>query len=205
MLKIHENQNELNDAEYLVVLRRQMHKFAVLQLADSESAEDAVQEALMSALKNQASFKSRASLKAWVFAILKNKIADILRQNKRFVFSDGLPEEIEVVDGDGYAGVFNKRGYWQSEERPSRWGNPQDSLQQTQFWKIFEICLEGLPGKQARVFMMREFVELDPVEICSAVGISSSNLNVMLYRARLKLRACLEHNWFKEGGAHTEL
>ncbi len=205
MLKNGESQDELNDAEYLVVLRRQMHKFAVLQLADTESAEDAVQEALMSALKNQASFKSRASLKTWVFAILKNKIADILRQNKRFVFTDRLPEDIEGVDGDGYADVFNKRGSWQSEERPSRWGNPQDSLQQTQFWKIFEICLEGLPGKQARVFMMKEFIELDPAEICSAVSISSSNLNVMLYRARLRLRACLEHNWFKEGRAHAEL
>ena len=205
MLKNGESQGELNDAEYLAVLRRQMHKFAVLQLADTESAEDAVQEALMSALKNQASFKSRASLKTWVFAILKNKIADILRQNKRFVFTDRLSEEIKGVDGDGYPDVFNKQGSWQSEERPSRWENPQDSLQQTQFWKIFEICLEGLPGKQARVFMMKEFVELDPMEICSAVGISSSNLNVMLYRARLRLRACLEHHWFKEGRAHAEL
>ncbi len=118
MLKNGESQNELNDAEYLVVLRRQMHKFALLQLADTESAEDAVREVLMSALKNQASFKSRASLKTWVFAILKNKIADILRQNKRFVFTDRLPEEIEGGRRRWIPGCFQQTGVLAERRTP---------------------------------------------------------------------------------------
>lgn len=65
---------------------------------------------------------------------------------------------------------------------------------------MFELCLEGLPGQQAKVFMMREYVGLDSREICGEVGITSTNLNVMLHRARLRLRECLEDRWFFRGG-----
>jgi len=47
--------------------------------------------------------------------------------------------------------------------------------------------------------MMREFVELESDEICAVVGVSVSNLNVMLYRARVRLRECLENRWFLDG------
>jgi RNA polymerase sigma-70 factor (TIGR02943 family) len=187
----------LSDTEFLEDLRRQMHKFATLQLSDSHLAEDAVQEALMGALKNANSFTGRAALKTWVFAILKNKIADILRQRQRLVDASSLMRENE--EGEDFAELFDQRGFWQEDERPATWGNPQESLRQRQFWTVFEICLEALPGKQARVFMMREFIELESHEICATVGISTSNLNVMLHRARLRLRECLENRWFIEG------
>lgn len=187
----------LSDTEFLENLRRQMHKFATLQLSDSDLAEDAVQEALMGALKNAKSFTGRAALKTWVFAILKNKIADILRQRQRLVAASSLLRENE--EGEDFSELFDRNGFWQEDERPATWGNPQESLRQSQFWTVFEICLEALPGKQARVFMMREFVELESHEICATVGISTSNLNVMLHRARLRLRECLGNRWFNEG------
>lgn len=187
----------LSDTEFLEDLRRQMHKFATLQLSDSHLAEDAVQEALIGALKNAKSFTGRAALKTWVFAILKNKIADVLRQRQRLVDASSLLRENE--EEEDFSELFDRNGFWQEDERPAAWGNPQESLHQSQFWTVFEICLEGLPSKQARVFMMREFVELDSHEICATVGISTSNLNVMLHRARLRLRECLENRWFKEG------
>lgn len=186
----------LSDTEFLEGLRRQMHKFATLQLSDSHLAEDAVQEALIGALKNAKSFTGRAALKTWVFAILKNKIADVLRQKQRLVDASSLLRENE--EDEDFSELFDQKGFWQADERPASWGNPQESLHQSQFWTVFETCLEGLPGKQARVFMMREFVELDSHEICATVGISTSNLNVMLHRARLRLRECLEKRWFKE-------
>lgn len=184
----------LSDTAFLNDLRRQMVKFATLQLSNSHLAEDAVQEALMGALKNAKSFAGRAALKTWVFAILKNKIADVLRQKKRMVDASSLLRENE--EGEEFSELFDQRGHWQKDERPANWGNPQDSLRQNQFWKIFEVCLDGLPGNQARVFMMKEFVELDAHEICSAVGITTTNLNVMLHRSRLRLRECLENRWF---------
>ena len=47
--------------------------------------------------------------------------------------------------------------------------------------------------------MMREFVELETEEICESLGLSVSNLHVILHRARLRLRECMENNWFIEG------
>ncbi|MDD5028730.1 MAG: RNA polymerase factor sigma-70 [Rhodoferax sp.] len=187
----------LSDTAFLSDLRQQMIKFATLQLSNSHAAEDAVQEALMGALKNAKSFGGRAALKTWVFAILKNKIADTLRQKQRMVNASSLLHEDE--DGEDFSELFDKKGHWQEDEKPASWGNPQASLHQLQFWKIFEVCLEGLPGNQARVFMMKEFVELDSAEICSTVGITTTNLNVMLHRSRLRLRECLENRWFVKG------
>jgi len=187
----------LADTAFLNDLRRQMIKFASLQLSNSHAAEDAVQEALMGALKNAKSFAGRAALKTWVFAILRNKIADSLRQKMRMVDASSLLREDE--EGEDFSELFDHRGHWQADEKPTTWGNPQNALHQNQFWKVFEICLEGLPGNQARVFMMKEFVELETHEICTTVGITSTNLNVMLHRSRLRLRECLENNWFMNG------
>lgn len=187
----------LSDTAFLTDLRRQMLKFATLQLSNTHLAEDAVQEALIGAMKNAKSFAGRAALKTWVFAILRNKIADTLRQKQRMVDASSLLREDE--EKEDFSELFDQKGMWQSDERPATWGNPQDSLHQNQFWKVFEVCLEGLPGNQARVFMMKEFVELDANEICATVGITTTNLNVMLHRSRLRLRECLENSWFLKG------
>lgn len=187
----------LSDTTFLNDLRRQMVKFATLQLSNSHAAEDAVQEALIGALKNAKSFAGRAALKTWVFAILRNKIADTLRQKQRMVDASSLLREDE--EGEDFSELFDQKGFWQADERPATWGNPQSALHQNQFWKVFEACLEGLPGHQARVFMMKEFVELDAAEICTAVGITTTNLNVMMHRSRLRLRECLENTWFLKG------
>jgi RNA polymerase sigma-70 factor (TIGR02943 family) len=187
----------LSDTAFLNDLRHQMIKFATLQLSNSHAAEDAVQEALMGALKNAKSFAGRAALKTWVFAILRNKIADTLRQKMRTVNASSLLREDE--EGEDFSELFDHRGHWRADEKPAAWGNPQHALHQNQFWKVFEACLEGLPGNQARVFMMKEFVELETHEICTTAGITSTNLNVMLHRSRLRLRECLENNWFLQG------
>jgi RNA polymerase sigma-70 factor (ECF subfamily) len=184
----------LADPQALQGLRAQMLRFATLQLGDEQLAEDAVQEALIGALKNASAFRGQAALKTWMFAILKNKIADTLRQKKRLGEASALMRE---RDGEeDLDELFNARGMWEPDERPAAWGNPQESLHQAQFWKVFELCLEGLPGHQARVFMMREYIGLESDEICSTVGVSTSNLNVLMYRARLRLRECLENNWY---------
>lgn len=187
----------LSDTEFLEALRRQMLKFATLQLSDPHLAEDAVQEALIGALRNAKSFGGRAALKTWVFAILKNKIADVLRQKQRLIDASSLMHEDE--QDEDFSALFDKKGFWQTDERPVAWGNPEESLREGQFWRVFEACLENLPSNQARVFMMREFVDLDSHEICATVGITVSNLNVMLHRARIRLRECLENRWFLEG------
>ena len=74
--------------------------------------------------------------------------------------------------------------------------NPQDSLQEKQFFAVLEACVQDLPAQQGRVFMMREWLELSTDEICQELGVSTSNLWVLLHRARAKLQACLQQRWF---------
>lgn len=193
----------LSDTSFLEEIRRQMLKFANLQLRDSHQAEDAVQEALIGALKNAKSFGGRAALKTWIFAILKNKIADTLRQKQRTVNVSSLTRDGD--DGEDLLELFDQKGFWQPDERPVAWGNPEASLREEQFWRVFEACLDGLPPAQARVFMMREFIELDAGEICETVGLTTSNLHVLLHRSRLRLRECIEDKWYLEGERNAEL
>lgn len=190
----------LRDNAFLEALRVQMVRFATLQLNDRDLAEDAVQDALASALRNAGSFAGRAALKTWVFAILKNKIIDVVRQRSRIVYTGSLVREDE--DGDSVPELFDQRGHWKPEEKPADWGVPDLALHDEQFWHVFETCLDGLPARQGRVFMMREFVGLEADEICTEVEISTSNLHVLLHRARLRLRECLENKWF-DGGCET--
>ncbi|MGE0387004.1 MAG: sigma-70 family RNA polymerase sigma factor [Gammaproteobacteria bacterium] len=187
------------DSAYLADLRRQMIKFATLQLSDRHLAEDAVQEALFGALNNAGGFRGRSALKTWVFGILKNKIADLLRQRvaarARLVSVEALGEAIEPDE----ASRFAADGHWNPADRPRAWTDPEQSFEQAQFWRVFEICLDDMPPAHARVFMLREMVGLDSAEICASLGLSTSNLHVSLHRARLRLRACLERRWFARG------
>lgn len=192
----------LADPAFLDDLRRQMLRFATLQLNDPSLAEDAVQDALIGALKNARSFRGAAALKTWVFAILKNKIADTLRQRQRLVYAGSLLAADDDDEGANLPSLFDTRGAWRDEERPQSWGDPESAFGKAEFWKVFNTCLDGLPPRQARVLMMREFVELDAEEICATVGMTVTNLHVTLHRARLRLRECLENRWFV-GGAKT--
>lgn len=189
----------LADPHFLEDLRQQMQRFATSQLADEHLAEDAVQEALIGALKNARTFSGRAALKTWIFAILKNKIADILRKRNRYV------EANQLVGEDGgeqdLEELFNERGYWHTAEQPVSWADTESAIHSEHFWRVFETCLDHLPGRQAQVFMMREFIELESREICVAMGITVSNLNVTMHRARLRLRECLENQWFMHGSS----
>jgi RNA polymerase sigma-70 factor, ECF subfamily len=177
----------------LAPLRRDMLKFARLQLRDEHSAEDAVQEAMAGAITGQKQFNNRAQFKTWVFAILKNKIIDIIRERAR---SPGTATAVEEIPEDAYDGLFDEGGFWQDDTRPSSWGDPEKSFASGQFWQVFDICLTRLPENTARVFMMREMLGLDTEEICKELAISPTNCWVVLHRARMGLRLCLEERWF---------
>lgn len=169
-----------------------LFRYALLKLRDTDLAEDVVQETLLAALQADAGFAECSSLCTWLIGILKHKIADQQRRSAREtrLFEPdcaGSDEEIEDI-------LFNPEGSWQSP--PKAWLHPEQSLEQEQFWRIYEWCQQNLPERQARVFMLRELVGLEPEEICKDLGLSSTNYWVILHRARLRLRECLETRWF---------
>ncbi|WP_034410479.1 sigma-70 family RNA polymerase sigma factor [Derxia gummosa] len=191
----------LADPALLADLRRQMQRFARLQLGDDASADDAVQEALIGALAGAERFTGRAAARTWVFAILKNKIADQLRARRRTVCaSDLAPAGIDgdEADVDLDELLFVNDGHWAPATAPRPWADPEAALSDRQFLAVMDACLDGLPPRLGRVFLMREVVGLDTDEVCTELGIAANNLFVMLHRARLRLRECLDQRWFAE-------
>ena len=182
-------------AEDLMAMRADLLRFARLQLRDAASAEDAVQETLIAALSAAQNFENRSSLKSWVFSILRNKLVDLIRLRTREVAASTLADN-EEGDDALMTELFDQRGHWQEATRPARWSDPEDSFEQQQFWTVFEACLDHLPEKTARIFMMRELLGFETDEICKEIPISATNCWVVLHRARTGLRICLEQKWF---------
>ena len=174
--------------------RRYLLRVAQLQLRDTDAAEDAVQETLVAALAARDGFTGRSSVKTWLTGILKHKIVDAIRQRQRQpVVVASFDDETDLDDFDP---LFKDNGAWQAP--PADWGDPENALSRQEFISVMEICLEKLPPTPARVFMMREVMELDTDEICKELTITANNLWVILYRARMSLRECLERNWFSD-------
>lgn len=172
-------------------MRPALVRFALLQLRNATQAEDTVQDALIAVLEKPGNFTGQSSLRTYVTGILKHKIIDALRAASRerpLDTQDGQAED-ELIDA-----LFAADGH--TYQMPRDWGDPDATLHRKDFFRIMELCLERLPTKMARLFLMREWLELDTEEICKELGCSTSNAWVMLYRARLRLRECLDLHWF---------
>ena len=172
-------------------LRPYLLRYATLQLRNPEAAEDAVQEALVAALVGEANFAGRSNLRTWLTGILKHKIVDPIRRQSRERPAAAPDTEGSATEFDT---LFDETGHW--AESPDPWEQPEGALAQKQFLAALEQCLRGLPERTAQAFMMREHLGLETNEICKELAVTPTHLWVMLYRARMALRQCLEMNWF---------
>jgi RNA polymerase sigma-70 factor (ECF subfamily) len=181
-----------NFEQQLVAQRDYLMRFARLQLRNETWAEDTVSETLLAALAKPQAFEGRSQLKTWLVGILKHKIIDSLRVRQREVVLDTGSEDDSFDPLEHMA--FKADGHF--AQRPADWGNPEQDLSSRQFMAVLDACTEKLPPMQARLFLMREWLELSSDEICKELGLTATNLYVQLHRARLRLRECLELNWF---------
>jgi RNA polymerase sigma-70 factor (ECF subfamily) len=178
--------------EQIVDLRIYLLKFARLQLRNDAWAEDAVSETVLAALAKPQAFDNRSQLKTWLVGILKHKLVDALRHHGREVTGVGSSAD-DDADPLDYI-TFKADGHF--SESPADWGNPEQDMSNRQFFEVLEACTSQLPPVQGRLFLMREWLELSSDEICKELQLTPTNLYVLLHRARLRLRACLELNWF---------
>lgn len=167
-------------------------KFARLQLRNDAWAEDAVSDTLLAALSKPQAFGNRSQLKTWLVGILKHKVVDALRLRSREV-CQGDDSQDGNEDPLDYLG-FKADGHY--IEPPAEWGNPEQQASSRQFFEVLEACANQLPTVQGRLFLMREWLELSSEEICKELQLTPTNLYVQLHRARLRLRECLELNWY---------
>ncbi len=168
-----------------------LFRFALLRVKDANVAEDLVQETFLSALKGIDRFKGGSSLRTWLVGILKHKIIDHFRKGRPEV----LASDLSTMENETEEERFDREH--QRDQKPSEWiGTPAKLLDSKEFWSTFVDCLNGLPENHRRAFSLREIDGVKGDEICKILGITSTNLWVILHRARGKLRNCLEANWF---------
>lgn len=169
--------------------RSYLTAYALRRVGDAGLAEDLVQDTYVAALGAVQGFRGDASLRTWLTGILKHKIIDAIRRASR----DGAAAAGEE-DANLDEVVFNPRGHWATAQ--PAWPDPDASLEQAQFFAVLEECLARLPAKTAQAFMMREHLGLETADICKELGVTPTHCWVLLYRARMSLRECLQANWF---------
>jgi len=169
-----------------------LYRYALVRVRKPEVAEDLVQETFLAAVRGYQSFGGRSSERSWLVGILKNKIVDHFRK---------LGRETSFTDMEFLSDEFSEKfvpiGFWNHDVGPHEWKpEPDEVMHRAEFWQVMRDCLAKLPEKIRAVFTMREMDSVPSKEICATLSITDSNLWVMLHRARMALRECLEINWF---------
>jgi RNA polymerase sigma-70 factor (ECF subfamily) len=184
------SKNRINPSEWVDNYGDYLYTYAYYRVSSSEKAEDIVQETFLSALKAKDNFKGESSEKTWLVSILKRKIVDHYRKQSRSRESSSDQYDLPFIrEGED-------KGQWDPHRRPADWESEGImNLEREEFYKILELCLSLLPGKWESVFRLKTLEELSSTKICKELGITASNLWVILHRARLRLRECFEEKY----------
>lgn len=185
----------LDPASWVSLYGDYLYSYCMARVNDHENAEDLVQETFISAIKARDNFKGESSEKTWLTAILKNKITDFYR--KKDVLK-GARDYLNATDRDFSKHFFNDSdGHWLPETSPKAWVEPADAgVNREEFAKILFTCIHKMPSALVPVFIAKFMDEEDSEVICKVHNISSSNYWVIIHRAKVLMRSCLEKNWF---------
>ena len=146
---------------------------------DSPDAEEVTQATFTTFLEKAAQFKGKSHVRTWLFGILYNKIAEARRQFARMGQTDDIDEVMEKR--------FDSSGRW---TRPPQ--SVETQLYRTEVRQHIETCLDAVPQQQRMAFVLREVEGLSTEEVRDALDVTRTNLGVLLYRSRNRLRECLE-------------
>jgi len=161
-----------------------------MRVRNRDLSKDLVQETFFVALRSKDSFRGEISEKNWLFIILKSRLMDYYKKKKEVLESD-LPSA-EQEDRE----YFDEKGHWTKEEAPEAW-SPDRMVESNEFMQILRKCKERLNAIQDMVFTMKYMDDIDSETICKELNITSSNYWVLVHRAKLQLRRCLDKNWMR--------
>lgn len=171
-----------NYADYL-------YNYAITRINDSDLAKDLVQETFFAGLKSAKNFEGKSTERTWLISILKRKVIDHYRK----INSKKGQAEVRMSFYDS----GDNEGDWIEERVPQSWKNDTErGIENEELKSQIDICIDNLPEKYAVVFRMKTILEIETEDICKELEITSSNLWVMIHRARTQLRGCMEQNWF---------
>jgi RNA polymerase sigma-70 factor (TIGR02943 family) len=190
------NEHKLDPQKWVERYGDYLFSYAVGRVNDSGKAEDLVQETFLAALKARQGFRGGSTERTWLTSILKRKIIDTYRKKYSSKESSFGEHEGTVFDGDFYRSEEPFKGHWLEGSGPNSYSFlPEGELEQEELMKFINLCIENLQPQLAAAFIMRMIDEEDSDTICKELSITPSNLWVMLHRARLRMRECLEKKW----------
>jgi RNA polymerase sigma-70 factor (ECF subfamily) len=167
-----------------------LYRFALLRVNSRPVAEDLVQETLIAAIKGWEDFEGRSSVKTWLSGILKNKIFDYFRkESRRDVRSLTILESNDIVESH-----FTLLGLW-NRFIPDWASHPEEHLRNREFYTILKSCISSLNEKSRKVFVLKVLDDLSSEEIREVLGLTDTNFWVLLHRAKMALRDCIETRW----------
>jgi len=191
--------NVLNPTNWLQLYGDYLFSLAMLKTCNKELAEDLVQETFFSAIKAKENFKGTSSEKTWLTAILKNKIIDHYRK-KNVLKETGsyLADTEQNFHNAFFSDEEDNFGHWTKEAAPRDWkiSGADNILNNKEFFKILQYCIEKMPSKLVPVFLAKFIDEEEAEMICKEFNITTSNYWVIIHRAKVLMRSCLERNWF---------
>lgn len=181
-------QHQLDPNKWIDHYSDYLFNYTITRVNDREIAKDLVQDTFFAGLKSMGNFKGEANERTWLIAILKRKIIDHYRK----INSKKGKAEIRM----DYT-TDDHEGDW-LEERISDENqlNAEQALENSELGDAIYECMDKLPKKQAMVFKMKTILGQDTETICNELNITSSNLWVIIHRARTQMAECLEKNWF---------
>jgi RNA polymerase sigma-70 factor (TIGR02943 family) len=197
-----ENTSGLHPEHWVERYSDYLYSFAYARLRKEEVAEDLVQDTFFSALRARETFLANASEKTWLISILKRKIIDYYRKKSTQNELSILDKPVENEDGSSGSNdhFFNNTmsvDHWASGASPQPWKkNFETSVESDEFYNILKKCISKMPEKTAAAFTLKNLDDMDSEEICKELNISPSNFWVMMHRAKLMMRECMEKNWF---------
>jgi len=178
---------------WLVTHGDTLFRYALVRTGRTEVAEDLVQETLLAAWRGRDNFHGLSGERTWLIAILKHKIDDHFRSKGRCPEDTTVAETMEDEDA-----FFDESGSWAI--KPEHWRDePSAQCEAGAFWRAVEHCLGQLPENQRDSFILREIEGMETEALCKTLSLSATNVYVLLHRARLQVRRCLELNWFGGG------
>ncbi|TSD64630.1 sigma-70 family RNA polymerase sigma factor [Inquilinus sp. KBS0705] len=169
-----------------------LYAYTIMRVRNEEQARDLVQETFLSALEGMHRFAGKSNERTWLTAILKNKIIDSYRKKSLGLQVQELSNaETEQQD------FFNQAdGHWTAAHQPLSFGiDNHDVLANKEFNHILQRCMQKLPALWLSVFTMKHMDDETTDFVCAELKISASNFWVIIHRAKLNLRACLQKNW----------
>ena len=178
----------------LVIAYQSAMRAVAYAIVGSRHADEVVQDAWLSVVRNLAGFEGRSSLKTWLLTITANAAKNRYKQNRREVLLDDLPSPHGTIGDDR----FSSDGHWLLAPYSWHQDSPDALLSEDELRECLEQTLLSLPQLQSSVLVLRERQGLELEEICNILEISLSNVRVLIHRARLKVFATVEH--FEETG-----